>query len=146
MTGVAVVERPERSLRGKLGGYTTVSVIAAVANLVAYGSWLRVTDLHPTVANIAAAAMVALPTFYVNRRWVWRLRDGGAGRQLLPYYLFTATNVTLSSTFAWFLAGRQASDAVLIAATFSVYATMWLLRFVFLDRFLFRRSRVGPPR
>lgn len=144
MTGVTTVERPERSLRGKLGGYTAVSVVAAVANLVAYGSWLRFTDVHPTIANLAAAAMVALPTFQVNRRWVWRLQGGRAGRQLLPYYAVTATNVTLSSALAWYLAGRDADDGVLVGATFCVYGSMWLLRFLFLDRILFRRRSPHP--
>jgi putative flippase GtrA len=113
-------------------------VVAALANVVFYSSWLHFTDLHPTVANFLSATMVALPTFVVNRRWSWNVqRSHSVKREVLPYYLFTVANVTISTTVAWFLAEAGASDPVLVLATVAVYATTWVLRFLFLDRILF---------
>ena len=127
-----------RSTTGKLNRYTAVSVVAALANVIVYSSWLRFTDLHPTVANALSAGMVALPTFLVNRRWSWNVRRAhSVKREVLPYYLFTVVNVTLSTTVAWFLAEAGARDSVLVLATVAVYTTTWALRFLFLDRLLF---------
>ncbi len=131
-----------RSTRGKLNRYTAVSIVAALANIVFYSTLLRATDLHPTVANVTSAMAVALPTFLVNRRWSWSVtRSHAVGREVVPYYLFTAANVTLSTTAAWFLAEAGASDPLLVAATVAVYTSTWLLRFFFLDRILFAPHR-----
>ena len=131
-----------RSLFGKLNRYTLVSISAAFGNALVYGSWLRFTDVHPTLANALSAFMIAFPTFLLNRRWTWQMSGKHSTmRELVPYYLFTVTNVTLSTMLAWFLARRGTSDPVLVLATAGVYSSTWLLRFFFLDKVLFRRSR-----
>ena len=128
----------ERTTRGKLNRYTAVSIVAALANVIFYSSLLSFTDLHPTIANFTSALMVALPTFFVNRRWSWNVqRTHSVKREVLPYYLFTVANVTISTTVAWFLANAGASNPMLVAATVAVYTTTWVLRFLFLDRILF---------
>ncbi len=129
-----------RSMFGKLNRYTAVSVTAALGNALIYGSWLRFTDLHPTAANALAAFMVAFPTFMLNRRWTWQVEGKHSTlRELVPYYLFTATNVTLSTLLAWFPARQGASNTTLVLATAGVYTSTWILRFFFLDKILFRR-------
>lgn len=128
----------ERTTRGKLNRYTAVSIVAALANVIFYSSLLAFTDLHPTIANFTAALMVALPTFFVNRRWSWNVqRTHSVRREVLPYYLFTVANVTISTTVAWFLANAGASNPILVVATVAVYTTTWVIRFLFLDRILF---------
>ena len=134
----ATVTPPARTTRGKLNRYTAVSIVAALANVAIYSTLLQITALHPTVANVTAAMTVALPTFLVNRQWSWNVtRSYSVGREVLPYYLFTAANVTISTIVAWFLAEAGASNPVLVSATVGVYTTTWVLRFFFLDRILF---------
>ncbi|MEM9133027.1 MAG: GtrA family protein [Actinomycetota bacterium] len=129
------------SNRTKLIRYAVVTLIASPGNLALYGLLLALTTWPAIAANLAAAVTIAVPTFILNRRWVWSRRDASAFRsEILPYWAATVLNVALSSAAAARLDAAGAGDGTLVAATFAVYAVLWLVRFAFLD-VLFSRRR-----
>ncbi len=130
-------------LQRKLSRYTAVSVSAAFANALLYTSLLSTTSLHPVMANVASATVVVIPTYLAHRRWVWRVGErAGTVSKGVIYWCFSMVNVSISSSLAWALAQRNASNLSLVAATAGVYTGTWVLRFLFLDRLLFRASTV----
>ncbi|MCP4226224.1 MAG: hypothetical protein GY773_23050 [Actinomycetia bacterium] len=133
-----------RSLGRKLNLYLIVSLIASPANLIVYATLLRATDWHPSAANATAAAIVTTPTFLAYRRFVWGVRTPHSmRREVIPYWMTTGVNVSASTAVAWWLGRLEAPDWLLVIATFAVYTTLWLLRFLLLDKIFTHRAAPG---
>ncbi len=132
---------PGPSPRTKLLRFAVVTLVASPGNLALYGLLLTATEWPAVAANLGAAVTIAVPTYILNRRWVWARRDRSAFRsEILPYWAATVLNVGLSSLAAARLDAAGATDLTLVAATFAVYTVLWLVRFLFLD-VLFSRRR-----
>lgn len=132
----------------KVWRYTGGSVIAAGCSeltlLVLYGAF----DLSPGWSSSLAWIAGALPNYWLNRSWAWRLRGRpDLLREVLPYAVIVALTLLLAiaSTRAVDESLRAAGAAaetrvMLVAATFlGVYVVVFFLRFLLLDR-LFSRT------
>ena len=86
--------------------YGSVSAIATVTSLLVLG--ILVFAGWPAVAaNLVATAVGTIPSFELNRRWVWgRGRRRSLTRQVLPYCLLSLAGLVLST-----LAVHVAADA-----------------------------------
>jgi putative flippase GtrA len=135
--------------------YAVGSVVAFgasnVAFLVLYGLGLT----SPQVASVLAFA-AGIPVNYVlNRRWAWERRGRpGVRDELLPYAAVVATSVIGSAVGTW-AADRWVQSADLPralevgfvdAAFVAVNGTLFLLKYVLLDRLVFReRTTATAP-
>src|SRR5580692_2517782 len=77
--------------------YGSVSAIATTTTLILLGVLLAVSS-PAVLANVAATAVGTVPSFELNRRWVWR-RSGSPSltQQALPYCLLALAGLVLSS-------------------------------------------------
>ncbi len=152
--GTEPVDAPGGLERGatwaKTWRYTGSSVIAAGCSeltlLLLYG----VFDLSPGWSSSLAWIAGALPNYWLNRSWAWRLRGRpDLLREVLPYATIVALTLLLAiaSTRAVDEALRAAGTApetrvLLVAGTFlGVYVAVFLLRFLLLDRLFSRPSQ-----
>ena len=98
-------------------------------------------------ANIIATLVATIPSFELNRRWVWG-KEGrrSIGGELVPFLLVTAAGLGLSSLAVAVVSGyvkdfspptRTLSIQI---ASLSAFGTVWLLQFFLLDRVLFRTA------
>ena len=136
--------------------YGAVSIIATTTSLVVLGLLVSTRLLAPGWANVVATAVGTVPSFELNRRWVWgRHGRASTGREVIPFVALSAAGLALS-TLAVVLVGRWADHASLTgagrtlaiqAANVAAFGGLWLLQFVILDRVLFAdRIRVGQDR
>jgi putative flippase GtrA len=123
------------------------SGLATLASAVIFAVSYRMLHLGPQVASVAAFVSGALINFVANRFWTWARRDRrGLGRDAAWYALLAvgtalaATGVT--SVTDWYVDQAGASpnhQALLVEASyFATYAAMFGIKFVLLDRVIFR--------
>jgi putative flippase GtrA len=136
--------------------YGTVSIVATTTSLVVLGILVATRSLSPGWANVAATAVGSVPSFELNRRWVWQ-RDGRAStwREIVPFAALSAAGLALS-TAAVSLAGRWTELVALAGAgrtlaiqgaSLVAFGSLWLLQFAILDRVLFAdRAALGQDR
>lgn len=126
--------------------YGAVSLIATATSLLVLGALVATRTLTPGWANVAATAVGTVPSFELNRRWVWH-RDGEASlrSEVIPFAILSAAGLVLS-TVAVSAAGRWTADLGLVgagrtlaiqAASIAAFGTLWIVQFVVLDRVLF---------
>lgn len=156
MTAAAVPWRPavSRDLVRKVVQCLTVSVLTTVLSLVTLAVLVD-QGVRPWKANVVATALGTVPSYQLNRRWVWRVRRGSDWRrELLPFWTLSFGGLALS-TVAVELADRaSAALAVsgalrtwtLLAANVGAFGSLWVVQFVLLDRVLFRGRAGGPVR
>jgi putative flippase GtrA len=133
--------------------YATVSVIATVTSLTVLGVLVSTTTIPAGFANIVATAVGTVPSFELNRRWVWRktgkrsLRGEVGPFWILSFAGLALSTLTVSLAAAWAASAGvdgAARTVVIEAANVAAFGALWVAQFVVLDRFLFRRAPSTP--
>jgi putative flippase GtrA len=127
--------------------YGTVSVVATVTGLTVLGVLVSVTTMPAGWANVIATAVGTVPSFELNRRWVW----GKTGKRSLcgevgPFWVLSFAGLALSTVMvslaaAWAAhAGVDATTRTVLieAASIAAFGSLWIAQFVILARVLFR--------
>jgi putative flippase GtrA len=135
------------------GRYTGASMIAGVISeavfVVAY--WFGAV---PLVASLLAFVAGAVPNYLMNRYWAWRRRGRpDRMREVLPYAMIVVVTA-LTAILVTTAADRWVRDhvtahpvqVILVSAAFlATYGTMFILKFVLFDRFIFVDRAARTP-
>lgn len=127
--------------------YGTVSVISTVVSLSVLGVLVFAGAVSAGWANVIATAVGTVPSFELNRRWVWR-RTGrpSLGAEVGPFCLMSFAGLGLS-TLAVTVVARWAAAAGFAAglrtllvelANVGAFGSLWIAQFLILDRLTFR--------
>ncbi len=126
--------------------YAVVTAVATPANFTAYLAILTATEWPAWAANAASASALAVPTYLAYRCWAWEEPGGASIRgEILPYWLFTLSNVALASLAVAQLELAGPPTWVLGVAPLTVYTLVWLLRYRLIDVVIKRSTRGDQP-
>ncbi|MBV9953365.1 MAG: GtrA family protein, partial [Acidimicrobiia bacterium] len=125
--------------------YSGVSVVATLVSLAVLGALVATGAMTPGWANVVATAVGTVPSFELNRRWVWRCDGTPLVRQVVPFATLSLAGLGLSTvavhaaeTWATSLAFAPViRTAVAEGAHLAAFGSLWILQFVLLDRILF---------
>jgi putative flippase GtrA len=130
--------------------YATVSIIATVTSMTVLGVLVTRTAVPAGFANVIATAVGTVPSFELNRRWVWRRTGRRSMRgEVGPFWALSFAGLALS-TLTVSLAAAWAAHAgvtgtartfVIETANVAAFGSLWIAQFLILDRILFR-SRI----
>lgn len=131
--------------------YSAVSGVSTVTSLSILGVLVGLFGVDAVVANVVATAVGTVPSFELNRRWVWCDRSQRSVlRQVTPFCALSFTGLVLSTlavravsarTIDW---SRGWHTLAVEAANVAAYGALWVVQFVLLDRVLFRHQRQLP--
>ncbi len=135
----------------RLMKYSAVSLVATTTSLVVLGVLVGLVELPATWSNVMATAVGTVPSFELNRRWVWST----TGRrslfgQIVPFCALSFTGLVVSSLAVGMMASRTAGwshwshTAAVLVANIAAYGTLWVVQYQMLNRILFR-TRSEPP-
>ena len=135
----------------KLLRYSAVSGVSTASSLSILGLLVGGFGVDAVLANLVATAVGTVPSFELNRRWVWlkRGRRSVIG-QIAPFCALSFAGLVLSTLAVHFVAGRTAGlsrgwhTVAVELANISAYGALWVVQFVVLDRLLFRQRGGGP--
>lgn len=136
---------------GRLARYASVSVISTATTLSVLGLLVGVIGFPATWANVIAVAIGTVPSFALNRRWVWSYTGPlSPWRQAVPYCVLSFAGLVISTVSVHVVSDATAGSARLVhtvaveVANLGSYGALWLLQFVLCDRVLFRRAGTAP--
>jgi len=128
--------------------YAAVSAISTSVSLTILGTLVATRAVTAGWANVIATAVATVPSFELNRRWVWAKR----GRRSLlgetaPYFALTFAGLGLSTLAVSTAAGAASAHhlgtagrtVVAMCANLTGFGTVWIVQYLVLDRVLFRR-------
>jgi putative flippase GtrA len=130
----------------KMTRYAMVSVVAVPVGEVGILIGLYGLSLTAGWANVFGNSLGAIPSYYLNRTWVW----GKGGRshllkEILPFWLITLIGVAFGGWFGH-LGGVYARHhhitgsvraGLLLAANLLAFAILWVGKYVFFNKVLF---------
>jgi putative flippase GtrA len=128
----------------KLIKYAGVSVISTIVSQVTLFLTFGVFRLMSEVpANIVANVVATVPSYYLNRRWVW----GKSGRshlwrEVVPFWVLSFVGLAFSS-LAVYLAGafarhhglgHGATTLLVNAANLLSFGILWIVKFIIYNK------------
>jgi putative flippase GtrA len=118
--------------------YSMVSAIAIVVSQTVLVVAHAILDWSPIVSNIVAVAVSSVPSYLLNRAWVWR-KSGSHNlfREIVPFWTFAFVGLGLSVFFVWMAAKWSDATIVVSAANLSAFGILWVGRYIILDQLLF---------
>ena len=131
----------------KLIRYAAVSAISTAMSLTILGLLVATNATAAGWANVIATAAGTIPSFELNRRWVWRKRGHRSPLAevapfcALPFAGLGLSTLAVSAAAAWASTaglGTTARTLAAEAANLTVFGTLWVAQYVMLDRVLFR--------
>jgi putative flippase GtrA len=131
----------------KLLRFVAGSLLATLTSAVVFPLVYRGAHAGPRIATFAAFAAGAAVSFAVNRFWTWSRRERtGLGRDLFGFLAVAGSIAVLASVVTSITdsyANRAGVDsnlrtAVVESAYLGTYAVMFLIKFLLLDRLVFR--------
>ncbi|HUQ39536.1 MAG TPA: GtrA family protein [Acidimicrobiales bacterium] len=148
MAGLMTRARGPKARR--LYKYSLVSVVAVAVGQAVLALCFGVLHWSAAEANVAACAAGTVPSYILNRRWVW----GKGGRshlvkEVLPFWFLAFLGLVLSTLSASVAEGRAADitshrfgqTLIVMAANLGAFGVLWLGKFFFFEKVLFAHDR-----
>ncbi len=120
-----------------------VSVVGVTLTQSLLVLFVGILDRDPTLSNVTAVMLCAIPVFFLNKHWVWSA-DGKVSfkREILPFWVFTGAGLALSTGLVA-LAHRVSDSTLLVmAASLGGFGILWVAKFLFLDQIMFGRREL----
>ena len=140
--------RPLAAALRKLARYATVSAISTSVTLSLLGAMIYTKALAPGWANVVATGIGTVPSFELNRRWVWSKHTRrSVFREVVPFCALSFCGLGLSTLMvslaaSWSTSAGLGSGATALisqAANLATFGALWVVQFFLLDRVLFGR-------
>jgi len=138
----------------KLVRYSGVSVISTLTGMTVLGVLVGVYGFPAAWSNVIATAVGTVPSFELNRRWVWARKGTPSLRhEVVPFCLLSFVSLAWSTLAVHLGASwadahhldRLARTALIEAANVAAFGTAWVVQFVMCDRVLFRNHHRDDP-
>jgi putative flippase GtrA len=130
--------------------YSAVSGVSTVTSLTILGVLVGFFGVDAVLANVLATAVGTVPSFELNRRWVWfDQSQRSVLRQVTPFCTLSFAGLVISTLTVRVVSARTADfgrgwhTLAVEAANIAAYGALWVVQFVLLDRVLFRQR--GAP-
>jgi putative flippase GtrA len=133
----------------RLARFAVASGFASLTSSIAFALAYRYADAGPAAASFAAFASGATVSFAVSRFWAWERRGGDVGRDAAAFFgvafviaILAAGATTVTERWAIGAGYGPGPRTVLVgAAYFATYGMMFFVKFVILDKVIFK----APP-
>ena len=118
--------------------YSMVSVVAVAVSQTILVVCSSLLDWGFVASNVAAVAISSIPSYLLNRAWVWgRTGSHDVLREVVPFWVFAFIGLGFS-TLLVSLANRWSdSTLVLMLANLTAFGILWVAKYLVLDQVLF---------
>lgn len=131
----------------KLMRYGGVTVVTTVVGLTVFIIGLEVFGWPRVPANLVSV-MSSTPFAYIlNRQYVWERTPGShsVAREVGPFWILTFIGFGFSTFVVWVVGLVSEATLVLLAAQVAAFGTLWLVKFAFLEKYLWKANDEAVP-
>jgi putative flippase GtrA len=137
----------------KLWRYSLASVVSVVVSLVALVAFDGLVGLNAVTSSTLAVVIATIPSYELNRKWAWgRHGKSHLMKEVVPFWAVAIGGWALSSLAVaqaehWahdHHFGRPATTLTVAAVWLATFTVLWIAKFVFFNRVLFKPPRRRP--
>ncbi len=121
--------------------YSLVSVVAVGVSQVVLIICNGLLDWSPVASNMTAVSVGCIPSYTLNRSWVWGKHGRNHfWREVAPFWAFALVGLAFSTLLVYLAARWNDSTVVVSLANLSAFGLLWVAKYFLLDSLLFRIS------
>lgn len=128
---------PTHSNTAPIARYSIVTLVGSPTNLALFYVFVAQVGWSAPMATLIAAVIVAPFTYAAYRRFVWQVESSTSTAEITKYWVMTAISVGFAMLVSQLLETIEASNFAATTGVLFAYTTIWILRFLYLDRALF---------
>lgn len=119
--------------------YSLVSVIAVTVSQVTLVVCHAVFDLGAVPANVIAVAAGTIPSYELNRSWVWGKKSKShLWKEVVPFWALSFLGLVLSTVTVAIVESYNDSTLAISAANLGAFGVLWVGKFALLHFVLFK--------
>lgn len=126
--------------------YGMVSAVAVVTGQTVLVICLVLLDFEPVWANITSVMIGTIPSYLLNRAWVWGKRGTHHfWREVAPFWFVALLGLAFSTLLVHWASGWSDRAVVVSLANLTAYGILWVAKYIFLDAVLFKVEDLVDP-
>ncbi|MGI8757835.1 MAG: GtrA family protein [Acidimicrobiales bacterium] len=119
--------------------YSLVSVVAVGVSQAVLIICNGLLDWSPVASNMTAVTVGCIPSYTLNRSWVWGKHGRNhLWREVAPFWGFALLGLAFSTLLVYLAARWNDSTVVVSLTNLSAFGLLWVVKYSFLDSLLFR--------
>lgn len=119
--------------------YSLVSVIAVTVSQIVLVVSHGVFDLDAVPSNIIAVAAGTIPSYELNRSWVWgKTSKSHFWKEVVPFWALAFLGLVLSTIVVGIVERYNDSTLAISAANLGAFGFLWVGKFLLLHFVLFK--------
>jgi putative flippase GtrA len=140
MSPATIVAQARAQLEGgKPVRYAAVSAVAVVVGQFALWVGSAVLDLTPVWANFCSVTVGCVPSYLLNRYWVWGKRGRNHfWREVVPFWVMALIGLGFSTVLVAIASRWSDATWVVSVANLTAFGILWVAKYLILDAVLFR--------
>lgn len=133
--------------------YSAVSVVGVVVSEVLILVFSGAMKMSGVPSNVAAVALSSIPSYYLNRAWVWgKYGKNHLTREVIPFWAFAFAGLVLSTIIVALIVPHPAPadadwtyTALVMVGNFAGFGILWVVKFFAFEKLLFGASTHRIP-
>ena len=118
--------------------YSLVSVVAVGVSQLVLILCNGVLGWSPVASNFTAVSIGCIPSYTLNRSWVWGKRGRNhLWREVVPFWALALLGLVFSTVLVHLAASWNDSTLVVSAANLTAFGILWVVKYLLLDSLLF---------
>lgn len=119
--------------------YSLVSVIAVTVSQITLVVCHAVFDLSAVPANVIAVAAGTIPSYELNRSWVWgKTSKSHLWKEVVPFWALSFLGLVVSTITVAIVEGYNDSTVAISLANLGAFGVLWVGKFLLLHYVLFK--------
>ena len=124
--------------------YSLVSVIAVTVSQIVLVLCHAVFDLTAVPSNIIAVAAGTVPSYELNRSWVWgKTSKSHLWKEVVPFWALSFLGLVLSTVVVAVVEQYNDSTIAISVANLGAFGVLWIGKFALLHYVLFKDHEPG---
>lgn len=139
MPGRSLVEFARTATDHRHIRYTMVSAVSVIVSQLVLLSCTGLLDWSPTASNLTAVSVGSIPSYTLNRYWVWGKRGRNhLWREVVPFWVMALIGLAFSTVLVSIAARWNDSLLVVSGTNLAAFGILWIGKYLVLDSLLFK--------
>ena len=118
--------------------YAMVSAVAVPVTQVVLLLCHAGLGWSPVWSNIVAVSVACIPSYFLNRMWVWGKRGRShLLKEVLPFWAMALIGLAFSTFLVAVAANWTDATMVVMLANLAAFGALWVVKYLVLDSLLF---------